>query len=45
MSVEAKMIAKFAKQLAGGKVTKLTPELLEAAKKDPSVLDRISQYM
>ena len=45
MSVEAKMIAKFAKQLAGGKVTKLTPELLEAAKKDPCVLDRISQYM
>lgn len=41
----AKMIAKFAKQLAGGKVTKLTPELREAAKKDPSVLDRISQYM
>lgn len=48
MSVEAEgaeMIAKFAKQLAGGKVTKLTPELREAAKKDPSVLDRISQYM
>lgn len=41
----AKMIAKFAKKLAGGKVTKLTPELREAAKKDPSVLDRISQYM
>lgn len=41
----AKIIAKFAKELAGGKVTKLTPELREAAKKDPSVLDRISQYM
>lgn len=48
MSVEgdgAKIIAKFAKELAGGKVTKLTPELREAAKKDPSILDRISQYM
>lgn len=48
MSVEAegtKMIAKFAKELAGGKVTKITPELQEAAKKDPGLLERISQYM
>lgn len=41
----AELIAKFAKQLAGGKVTKITPELQEAAKKDPSLLERISQYM
>lgn len=41
----AELIAKFAKQLAGGKVTKITPELQEAAKKDPNLLERINQYM
>lgn len=48
MSVEAKgleVAAKFAKELASGKVTKISPELQKAAEKDPGLMKKISQYM